>query len=593
VRGWATILFLALLAAIIASCGSYSASADCSLDCDGGASAKGIRILDAPPVAEGTQAIFEVKLDLVPATDVKVDFATFDGSAKAGEDYVAKSGTLVFAAGSDTQTIKVDIIADATPEPSETFTVRLANAFAAPIARNEAVATILSDNAGPSVTIAGVAAAEGNTGSTSFDFAVSLSTPSGMDVAVTYQTTDGTATSASGDYVDTMGQLVIPAGQTQGTITITVNGDGLNEANETFTVALSNPSNAVLGASSTATATIQNDDDVPTVSIGDLSSTEGNAGTKSFVVPVTLSSPSAQTVTVHYATADGTATAAGNDYTSTSGTIAFNPGVTTQNVIVAVNSDVTDESNETFAINLSSPSNATILDGTASITILNDDGGLPTLSLGNASASEGSSIIFTVTLSAASASTVTVDYATASGTATSSDFTNTSGTLTFTPGQTSKTISISTVADTLYEGNETFVVNLSNPVNANISVPQGTGTIIDDDAKPSLAIDNLSLSEGTGPGTTNFVFTVTMSAAAGVTVTVQYATANGTANSNDFVAVSGTLTFNPGTTSRTITVQVTKDTTKESDETFFVNLSNTTNATIGDTQGVGTIKDDD
>jgi len=130
---------------------------------------------------------------------------------------------------------------------------------------------------------------------------------------------------------------------------------------------------------------------------------------------------------------------------------------------------------------------------------------------------------------------------------------------------------------------------------ANFLISSGTlsgGQVVK--AQPTLSINDVSMAEGNS-GTTNFVFTVTLSAASNLTVNVDYATANGTATiaDNDYQAVSGTLTFNPGNLTRTITVLVNGDQKFEPDETFFVNLTNAVNATISDSQGVGTIQNDD
>ena len=202
---------------------------------------------------------------------------------------------------------------------------------------------------------------------------------------------------------------------------------------------------------------------------------------------------------------------------------------------------------------------------------------------------------FTVTLAATSSGTVTVNFTTADGTATAgSDYVATSGTLTFNPGDTTKTITVLVNGDTLNEANETFFVNLSNPVNATIADGQGQGTILNDDTTlPSISINDISLAEGNS-GTSNAIFTVTLSPASGQTVTVGYSTANGSATAgSDYVATSGTLTFNPGDTTKTITVLVNGDTLNEANETFFVNLSNPVNATIADGQGQSTILNDD
>ena len=168
---------------------------------------------------------------------------------------------------------------------------------------------------------------------------------------------------------------------------------------------------------------------------------------------------------------------------------------------------------------------------------------------------------------------MTVNYATANGTALAgSDYTAASGTLTFAPGQTSKTVTVNVTGDTAVEPNETFVVNLSAPSGATLFDGQGLGTILNDDG-PVLRINDVSKAEGNA-GTSAAVFTVTLTPASTGTVTVNYATANGTALAgSDYTAASGTLTFAPGQTSKTVTVNVTGDTVAEPNETFVVNLS--------------------
>ena len=202
----------------------------------------------------------------------------------------------------------------------------------------------------------------------------------------------------------------------------------------------------------------------------------------------------------------------------------------------------------------------------------------------------------TVSLSAASAQTVTVNIASANGTATApQDYVGGAGTLTFAPGTTSQVISGAITGDLLDEANETFFVNLSAPVNATIADAQGVITINDNDPTPTLVINNITITEPDSGGTVNAVFTVTLSAASGRTVSVNYATANGTATTanQDYTAVSGTLNFAPGARTVTITVPVIGNFTRESNETFFVNLSAAVNATIADSQGQGTINNDD
>ena len=212
---------------------------------------------------------------------------------------------------------------------------------------------------------------------------------------------------------------------------------------------------------------------------------------------------------------------------------------------VLVHGDTLDEANETFTLNLSNAVNATIVDGTGTGTITDDDP-LPALTINDVSVAEGDTgtvaATFTVTLSAVSGRTVTVDYATANNTAVApGDYTAASGTLTFTPGQTSKTVTVQVNGDLIDEIDETFFVDLSGATNATIGDAQGVGTIIDDDAQPTISIDDVTVTEG-NTGTVNANFTVSLSSASGQTVSVGYSTADGTAIAgSDYVAIGGSL----------------------------------------------------
>jgi hypothetical protein len=207
----------------------------------------------------------------------------------------------------------------------------------------------------------------------------------------------------------------------------------------------------------------------------------------------------------------------------------------------------------------------------------------------------------TVTRTGGTDGTVTAQYATSNGTATGGascggavDYVNTSGTVTFVNGDASETFDVPICNDVAVEGNETFNVTLSSPGGgAVIGTPSAAVvTITDDDVVGgTLTISDVRMFEGNS-GARNFVFTVSY-AGPSVPVSVQYATANGTAVAGvDYLAASGTLNFNaPG--SQTVSVLVNSDTAKEANETFFVNLSSPTGATISDGQGVGIIIDED
>ncbi|GAF91433.1 unnamed protein product, partial [marine sediment metagenome] len=175
------------------------------------------------------------------------------------------------------------------------------------------------------------------------------------------------------------------------------------------------------------------------------------------------------------------------------------------------------------------------------------------------------------------------------------DYTAISGTLTFTPGVTSQTFAITIADDGLDEYDETITLTLSNADNATIGgVNSATLTILDDDPSPSLSINDVSVVEGNS-GSVNTVFSVTLSAASSKPITVEYGTADGSATApTDYTAIpTTTLTFAPGVTTQLLTVSVQGDTLDEPDETFWINLANAVNASIGDAQGQGTIIDDD
>ena len=307
--------------------------------------------------------------------------------------------------------------------------------------------------------------------------------------------------------------------------------------------------------------------------------------------------PSSKTITVQYATSNGSAVEPG-DYTANSGTLTFVPGDTSETITVSVNGDLISEDNETFNVTLSAPTNASLGDPTGLGTIQNDDNSV--LNINDRSIVEGNSgtatLVFTVTLSLENARTVTVQYATANGSASApGDYEAASGTLTFVPGDLQETISITVTGDTMDEPNEVFSVNLSSPVYATIGDGNGAGTITDDDDPPTLSIQDGSRSEGDS-GAASMVFTVTLSEASGFSVSVDYAEgAPGTATPGvDYTAPSGgTLTFVPGETQKTFTVDVLGDTLDENNETFNLALSNPSNASILDGDAVGTIMDDD
>ncbi|WP_425520907.1 putative Ig domain-containing protein [Xanthomonas hortorum] len=315
--------------------------------------------------------IYTVTLDQAAQSAVSVAF-NVGGSATSGSDYAAVSSPLTIAAGQISGTITINPTADATIEPDETVVISLAAGSGYSVGSpNSAIGTIANDDQ-PTLSINDVSVNEGNAGTSNATFTVSLSQPAGAGgVSFDIATADGTAT-AGVDYVaSSLTGQTIPAGSSSATFTVLVNGDTLSEPNETFFVNVSNISGASAGDVQ-GQGTIVNDDAQPALSIDDVSVNEGNSGTTTATFTVSLSAASGQTVSVNYATADGTATA-GSDYVARSGTLTFAPGTTAQGVAITVNGDTAVEPNETFSVGLSGASNASIARATGAGTILNDD----------------------------------------------------------------------------------------------------------------------------------------------------------------------------------------------------------------------------
>jgi chitinase len=773
---------------------------------------------------------FTVTLSAAAAGTVTVAYFTADGTATAGSDYVAASGTLSFAPGETSKTLQVTVKGDTAVEGNETFTVRLADATGATLVDGSATGTLTNDDAAPALpalSVADVAMREGDSGTAELMFVVTLDKAATGPVTVNYATANGTA-SAGSDYEALTGTLTFAAGETSKMVHVVVNGDTTAEANETLALTLSGATGAtiadatavgqitdddaqedpgtgtgkvwlvnsvsgadivgfnpatdsidlgnanihsfiiidtpqgfgfmspwsgetviaqgvrladlsvenfeyidnnhlrealsgalawengpvlaadtvymrshevgqvdrvdfdpatdvvsfkfygsrenlsmtdssegvviadlstgqklillgvsradlsaanfeftftqvreddlagklgigqasngeivdfnlpiagggtVAGASGATDGVTETDDvKIPTLSIADLSVAERNGGHAHFTFVMTLDKPADGPVSVAYSTANGTATA-GKDYVASSGTVTFAAGETSKTVHVDIKDDTLAEKNEAFTVNLSSPTGATIADGTATGTIIDDDRA-PTLSIADLTMTEGNGdhahFMFVVSLDRAATEPVTVVYSTANGSAKAGkDYVASSSTVTFAAGETSKTIHVDIKGDLLVEANETFKVKLSNAVGATIADGTAIATIIDDDgtpALPALSIADLSMAEGNGDHA-HFMFVVTLDKAATGPVTVAYATANDTAAAgSDYVTSTGTLTFAAGETSKTVHVDISGDAVFEGDETFSVTLSNASGATIADAIAVGTIVNDD
>jgi Ca2+-binding RTX toxin-like protein len=380
--------------------------------------------------------------------------------------------------------------------------------------------------------------------------------------------------------------------------------DRMHEPNETVNLSLVWPKGrATIGTQNTAVLTIVDNDLQPTVAISEdaVSLLEGNSGTSLLTFTVNLSNPSSQTITVPFATQDGTAIA-GLDYTANSGTLTFKPGEVSKKVIVRANSDNTLEPDETFSLKLGTPTNASLGTVTKSTaTIINNDSSLafssPSFTI-NEDGTPGQAI--TITRTGSSSGAVSAALWVRKGTAGDpKDYPYTNDNppiITFADGDmTPKVVQFPVIDDAVAEPNETVNLSLMWPKGGVTIGEQNTAvlTIVDNDSPPAVTISPSTISLAEGNGTVPMTFTVSLSNPFRQTITVPFTTEDGTAIAgSDYVATRGTLTFNPGEVSKQITLQVNSNTVIEANETFSLKLGTPTNAVLGtNIQSVLTITD--
>lgn len=539
-------------------------------------------------------------LDLIPGNNVSFAFATSDGTATtAGNDYQSQTGTLSFdtssGASSYTKTILINITGDTNPESDEYFYVSLSDPSVPVLLRKRKAKVTIENDDQINLNIDDLTV---HSDAQTAHVTVSLNQEIDAPVSIDFTTVDQTAINTI-DYQATTGTLTFNPGETSKTISIPVFNSSQIEAIKTLLVNLSNlqtTSSAVVLTDSQAEVTIV-DADQPTLSINDVTVVE-DSGTAT--ITVTLNQALTSAVTVDYATADNTASS-GSDYQSKTGTLTFNPGDTTQTIhITLTDSDIT-ELDETFLVNLSSPQSdafqPTLADSQAVVTIQDDD---PTLlSINDISVDENAGIaLVTVSLDQAALREFSVDYSTADGTASSgSDYQFSTGTLTFNPGDTTQTIEIPLIDSTLGEADETFLVNLLNlqaaGLDVNLTDSQGEVTIRDDD-RSSLSVQDLSVDENAG----TVLLTVSLDQPLLTSITVDFEILDGTAMVDfDYTATPGTLTFDIGETTQTISLTILDDALEESAESFFVKLSslqqNGSHVDLADDQAEIMIRDND
>ena len=529
-----------------------------------------------------------VSLSATSEKVTSVAFSTADGTARAGNDYTAKSGTATIPAGDNSTLIPISILTDSLDEATEQFTVTLTNPQNAR-AGSRLVGTVnINDSASTNPPVLSIADISVNEGAGSVALTVSVNPLSGQNIDVDYATVNGTAL-AVGDYVADNDTLTIPAGQSSGTINISLPNDNIYEGNEAFEVTLSNPVNATLSTTDNAsTITINEDEPFPEVTLSQSHSFA--EGTDNGTVTVHLSQASAFNVSVDLSAVSGTASSPLDFTQFDNATVTFvaNVDPLSKDFDFIINDDNVAEYTENFNINLSNPQNASLGSGASTTIQITDTDIDPTISITDGTITEAvANSTLTVSLSAPSGKVVEVNYSTADNTTESGDYTAANGQISFAPNETSKTINIGILDDAIDEDNETLQVRLFGAQNASIADAIGQITITDNDAAPTVSIaDTTTLNEAAIPVSLQ----IGLSAASEKTISVDYSTqSTGSASSADYDSVNGSISFAPGDTSKTITVPIKDDSLAEGNETFEVVIGNTTNSTVATGQGTATV----
>ncbi|MDX1762728.1 MAG: OmpA family protein [bacterium] len=280
---------------------------------------------------------------------------------------------MTIPAGTTETTHDEPLIEDLLDEANETYTLVVTGTAGGAVGdtTDTGLGTITDNDGAPNVTINDVTVDEGAGTAT---FTVTLSNPSASDIDITVATSDGTAV-APGDYTSTTTTVTIPAGSTTATVDVPMIEDLLDEADETYTVAVTGTAGGAVGdTTDTGLGTITDNDNTPAATIDDVILNEGDSGSTPFIFTVTLTNPSATDVSADYTAVGGTASA-GSDFVAAAGTLTIAAGSLSGQITVNVIGDVAGEPDENFTIGLSNPSGLTISDPQGAATIVNDDFG--------------------------------------------------------------------------------------------------------------------------------------------------------------------------------------------------------------------------
>ncbi len=543
--------------------------------------------------------------------------------------FVPPVGTVTFGAGSSTATVTVDPTPDLLVEPDETviFTVTSGAGYnvGSPSA---ATGTITNDDADVSVTVSPGSVSEDGATNLVYTFTRTGFTllPATVNFSVggtaVFSQPDYTQTGAA-TYSDTSGTVVFGPGDATATVTIDPSADTTVEPDETVILTVTSGVGYNVGSPDSATGTITNDDTNVSVAVSPGSVAED--GATNLVYTFTRTGVTSGALTVSFSVG-GTATfgpspddytqTGATTFTTTSGSVTFATGNSTATVTINPETDSTVEPDETVDLTLTPGAGYNVgSPSSASGTITNDDTDV-SVAVSPASVAEdgATNLVYTFVRSGVTSGALTVNFS-VGGTATfgpspddytqtgATTFTTTSGSVTFAPGNSMATVTVNPETDTTIEPDETVILSLTSGAGYNVSSPfSATGTITNDDADVSVAVSPAAVTED---GATNLVYTFTRTGFTAGALTVNFAVGGSATfgpspddytetGASTFTTTSGSVTFAPGNSTASVTVNPETDTTAESDETVVITLTaGASYNVVTPNSATGTILNDD
>jgi predicted outer membrane repeat protein len=587
--------------------------------------------VSTPSVSEdgATNLVYTFTRQGATTSALTVNF-TVAGTASSSTDYAltgaaafdGANGTLTIPGGSSTATLTLDPAADTTVEPDETVIVNVATAAVYDVGTpGSATGTIANDDTDVSVAVSPASVTEDGATNLVYTFTRAGVTTGALTANFTV---GGTATfntdytqSGAATFAPPNGAVQFAAGSSTATVTIDPTADTTAELDETVILTVvAGAGYNVAGLNNSATGTTTNDDTDVSVAVSPASVAED--GATNLVYTFTRAGVTTGALTVNF-TVGGTATF-NTDYTQSgaatfappNGTVQFAAGSSTATVTIDPTADTTVEPDETVILTVAAGGgyNVAALDNSATGTIANDDTDV-TVAVSPASVTEdgATNLVYTFTRAGVTTGALTANF-TVGGTATfNTDYTQ-SGAATFAPpngavqfaaGSSTATVTIDPTADTPAELDETVILTVAAGTGYNVAGlnNSATGTITNDDTDVSVAVSPASVAED---GTTNLVYTFTRAGVTTGALTVNF-TVGGTATFNTDYTQSGAATFAPpngtvqfaaGSSTATVTIDPTADTTVEPDETVILMVAAGTGYNVAaPISAAGTILSDD